>query len=639
MQNELLPLIPDYLPLGIIVYDKDGRLSYINKIALGMFSPTTNVYGINIFDDPNLTTIEKEKLGRGEDLSIETDYDFDRCPDHFYGTSLVGTRKYFVTQITIMRSSEGEIQGYVLNCEDVTAKKAQEIELIKSYKEIKSTQKELSLALEAGNLTAWNYKISDGVFYKFNNEASIAEKWSFESIRDYVHPEDRIRFMTLIDAVVNKRQLMSNNIVMRITNDHGDGYCHYNFMYSIKEDDQGAVDTVTFIRRDITDDVKYQQNLISAKNKAEEADKLKSTFLATMSHEIRTPLNAIVGFSQLLSETDEPEEKKEYKQLIETNSDTLLKLIGDVLDLSKIEAGSVDIDRHSLDVSPLCDDLFQSFKQRTNNPNVTLRLVNPYSKCVVKLDRYRFIQILTNFMTNAIKYTPQGEIVMGYECTPNQVKVYVRDTGIGISDDKKDQVFGRFEKLDDFAQGTGLGLSICKAIADTTGGKIGFESKVNEGTYFWYIGYTEVEFVEKALTEGEPLEPQTEEQSARSEQLYEAKDLNILVAEDNDSNFLLIQTLLKNSMLTRATTGIEAVEMTKNKDFDAILMDIKMPKMDGLKATTLIRQFNTTVPIVALTANAFNADKDAAMAAGCNHFMTKPIKKDELMDVLSRFCV
>ena len=246
------------------------------------------------------------------------------------------------------------------------------------------------------------------------------------------------------------------------------------------------------------------------------------------------------------------------------------------------------------------------------------------------------MQIFTNFATNAIKYTPQGEIVMGYECMPGQVRIYVKDSGIGIPEEKKNRIFSRFEKLDTFAQGTGLGLSICKAIADAPGGEVGFKSKANIGSEFWYIGYTDVEYVEKSEVADEDLNNKsTEHLSANSS--VKIKDLNILIAEDNDSNYLLIKKLLKDNQLTRTITGVEAIEKIKAQTFDIVFMDMRMPVMNGLEATSLIREFNQTTPIIALTANAFDSDRENALAAGCNHFMTKPVKKRELMDLLFRY--
>ena len=594
-----------------------------------------DIYNINIFDDPNITAEDKVLLKQGLNVSFETDYDFDLC-ENFYETPIKGIKKYFVTKVTIMRDPEGNRQGYLLACEDITVKKAQEREIIESYKKIKATQKELSLALNAGKLSSWNYNIKEGLFCKFDVHIENIEKRSLQSIYESIHPDDRNKFMALLEVVAHKQKLPENRIILRVLENNATDYSYSSFTYSAVEDEAGNVVVITFIQRDITEDIIYQQNLITAKNKAEEADKLKSTFLANMSHEIRTPLNAIVGFSELLTETDDAEEKFEYKQLIETNSEILLKLIGDILDLSKIEVGSIDINRQKLNLCQLCDELYRSFQQRIKNPKVILKLINPYTKCVANFDKYRFMQIFTNFATNAIKYTPQGEIVMGYECMPGQVRIYVKDSGIGIPEEKKNRIFSRFEKLDTFAQGTGLGLSICKAIADATGGEVGFKSKANIGSEFWYIGYTDVEYVEKSEVADEDLNNKsTEHLSANSS--VKVKDLNILIAEDNDSNYLLIKKLLKDNQLTRTITGVEAIEKIKAQTFDIVFMDMRMPVMNGLEATSLIREFNQTTPIIALTANAFDSDRENALAAGCNHFMTKPVKKRELMDLLFRY--
>lgn len=639
MAQELLALMPEYLPLGVVVYDKDGFLKYANGIALAMFGVTMKeVYNINIFNDPNIVAEDKALLKKGLDVSFETDYDFD-LSQSFYETSIKGIRKYFVTKVTIMRDSEGNREGYILTCEEITKRKAQEQEILNSYKKIASTQKELSLALDTGKLVAWNYQITEGIFYKFNEQIENIEKHTFEDIFKGIHPDDQGGFLTLLDTIINKRELKNNNIVLRVADDNeSNEYCFYNFTFNAREDEEGNIAVITFIQQDKTEDIKYQQNLILAKNRAEEADQLKSAFLANMSHEIRTPLNAIVGFSQLIAETTEEEEKEEYKQLIETNSDILLKLIGDILDLSKIEAGSININRQELEISKLCEELYMSFKQRIRDSNVTLKLINPYTKCIARFDKHRFIQIFTNFVTNAIKYTPQGEIVMGYECTCGRVRLYVKDTGIGIPEQKKKRIFSRFEKLDDFAQGTGLGLSICKAIADATKGEIGFDSTENVGSEFWYIGYTDVEFTEKTELQDTKSTQRSTKKDLATSSISKMKNLKILVAEDNDSNFLLIKKIFTKNHLTRAITGVEAVEKAKTQTFDAILMDMRMPVMNGLQATSLIREFDHITPIIALTANAFDSDKDAALAAGCNYFMTKPIKKRELMELLLTLC-
>ncbi|MGL5272576.1 MAG: sensor histidine kinase, partial [Phocaeicola sp.] len=244
---------------------------------------------------------------------------------------------------------------------------------------------------------------------------------------------------------------------------------------------QGAIlriDDVTEYKRLIGD-------LEASMTKAEESDKLKSAFLANMSHEIRTPLNAIVGFSGLLQVTEDPEEKEEYIHIINSNNELLLRLIGDILDLSKIDAGTMNLHPETFDFSFFFEETYTSLKPQLENSRVDFLINNPFSKCIVTLDKNRCLQILTNYLNNAIKFTQKGHIRMEYDYKDNGLLILVEDTGIGISESNMNLLFQRFEKLDSFAQGTGLGLSICKAIAETMGGKVGVDSIEGEGTTFW----------------------------------------------------------------------------------------------------------------------------------------------------------
>lgn len=245
--------------------------------------------------------------------------------------------------------------------------------------------------------------------------------------------------------------------------------------------ENGSPDGIVIRVDDITD----REKMIEDLKHAIESDKLKSAFLANMSHEIRTPLNAIIGFSEILMTTTDEEEKQEFIRIINNNNELLLKLINDILDLSKIEAGAIELKYEEFDLSSYFEGMATSMKHRVTKPEIQLIAVNPYPSCVVKLDKNRVAQILTNYVTNAIKYTKEGYIEMGYEQVERGIRFYVKDSGIGIPDEKKLKVFMRFEKLDEFAQGTGLGLSICKAIAESMGGKVGFESKYGEGSLFW----------------------------------------------------------------------------------------------------------------------------------------------------------
>ena len=400
------------------------------------------------------------------------------------------------------------------------------------------------------------------------------------------------------------------------------------------------IDGIVIRVDDITDRERMIEELRQAKLLAEQSDKLKSAFLANMSHEIRTPLNAIVGFSDLLMNSEEQADREEYMQIINTNNELLLKLINDILDLSKLESGSVELKYEDFDLAEYFNGMASSMKQRIVNPEVRLVTINPYDVCLVKLDRNRVAQVMTNYVTNAIKYTPKGSIEMGYEVMDTGIRLYVKDTGIGIPEEKKNKVFHRFEKLDEFAQGTGLGLSICKAITESMGGSVGFESKYHEGSLFWAI----IPCNPEVKTGREPerhIGPSIDEENMTyGRNLNAALDRKtILIAEDISSNYLLLSAMLcKHYNLLHAMNGQQAVEMAKNYRIDLLLMDMKMPVMDGLTATVEIRKFNKELPIVALTAHAFDSDKAAALEAGCNDYLAKPVDKARLMSVLRKYC-
>lgn len=260
MQNKLLSLIPEYLPLGLVIYDKDGYLKYANNIAFAMFGTTMEeVLDINIFDDPNITSEDKSELKRGLNVSFETDYDFDLCGERFFNTGIKGARKYFVTKVTVMRGIDGDLQGYLLTCEDVTEKKEQE-------RKIRSIQRELALALNAGKLVSWNYQIEEKMFYRFDYRIENIQKRTLESICDGIYPDDRESFIELLNAIINKSNISDDNIVLRVIEEGWEDYRYCNFTYCAREDEKGRISVITFVQQDITEDIIYQQNLIFLKN-------------------------------------------------------------------------------------------------------------------------------------------------------------------------------------------------------------------------------------------------------------------------------------------------------------------------------------------------------------------------------------
>ena len=384
---------------------------------------------------------------------------------------------------------------------------------------------------------------------------------------------------------------------------------------------------------DITNLQNIEQELIKARIKAEQSDRLKSAFLANMSHEIRTPLNAIVGFSQLLPAAETAEEKKLYSGIINQNSDILLQLINDILDLSKIEAGTLEYIKRPMNLGEVCRTIYAVHKERVKE-GVTLVFDNEDENLFIEGDQNRIMQVITNFLTNASKFTYEGEIRLGFERTDKNIRVYVKDTGIGIEPEKVDHVFERFVKLNSFAQGTGLGLSICQMIIEKIGGEIGVTSELGKGSTFYFtIPY------EEAGELGEIFKmSKTESKGNTVNRVQQIK--KILVAEDVESNFILLKNLIgREYTLLWAKDGVEAIEMYKQYQPDLILMDIKMPRMDGLEAMHIIRSYSKEVPIIALTAYAFETDKELALEMGCNDFVTKPVSKEALEKALEKFSV
>ena len=265
------------------------------------------------------------------------------------------------------------------------------------------------------------------------------------------------------------------------------------------------------------------------------------------------------------------------------------------------------------------------------NPNVVLRLDGPNSECWVLLDRNRLKQVWMNFLTNAVKCTKSGYIKMGYSIEREGIRIYVEDSGVGIPEELQERVFGRFQKLNEFAQGTGLGLAISRAIIEGAGGEVGFTSTPGIGSTFWAWIPCEISTQEEHTpTISQPLQHQL------SLNEIDKKELKILIAEDNDSNYSLVQHILKNYHLTHVQNGAEAVNKVREEEFDLVLMDMKMPVMGGLEATRKIREFNNRIPIIALTANAFDADRISALDAGCNEFLAKPLKKSQLLELFSK---
>ena len=413
---------------------------------------------------------------------------------------------------------------------------------------------------------------------------------------------------------------------------------------------------IVSIEWDITQLELMRRELIESKEKAETSDKLKSAFLANMSHEIRTPLNAIVGFSRIISESDNAEERREYYEIVDANNERLLQLINEILDLSKIESGIVEFTYGPVRLHTLCKEIHDAHVFRCPQ-GVELRFDSPDEALSIHSDKNRIFQVFSNLIGNAFKFTTEGSVSYGYKQEGERVVFYVKDTGLGIEPEKLGRVFQRFAKLNNFAQGTGLGLSICKTIIERLGGEIAVSSEVGTGTTFTFwlplenviqdtetgtnshlpgeaVGTQPSEVLPAKEDTTRPKEETTEKEEDLRTTAAGTEKATILIAEDTDSNFDLLNAILgRKYRLVRARDGMEYDEVNP----DLILMDIKMPNLDGLEATRIIRQLSAEVPIIAQSAYAYEHDRNAAEEAGCNDFISKPIAQEKLKEKIKKW--
>lgn len=374
--------------------------------------------------------------------------------------------------------------------------------------------------------------------------------------------------------------------------------------------------------------------------KAEKASRMKSLFLANMSHEIRTPLNAIEGFSRVMAETESSEERMKYLEIIESNNARLLSLINEILNLSRVESGEIVIKKSPVNLAELCKSIKQLFKFRCPE-TVNLLFVEPTMPIMMTTDENRLTQVLSNLISNALKHTFKGVIQYGYEVVEDgqRIKFFVKDTGTGIEPEFIGHIFDTYASKDaDQQKGYGLGLALCRIIIEKMGGSISVESVVNEGSTFTFV----LPFhgtIGGLATSNRTNTTTNNVRTIHIERQDESNMKTILVAEDEESNYELVRIVLQRRYrLLRAHNGIEAVTMNEDEHPDLILMDIRMPEMDGLDATRIIKEVNQNTPVIALSAYAFEENIKEAKAAGCDYFMAKPFRVEDLIEICAKYC-
>lgn len=480
-------IIFDKLPWGVELYDENGYLLDINNADLEIFGTTReNAIGLSAFENPNIPGWVSEKLRRGEDVSFLLDYSFNKVTEKgFYSTTVTEHVKHLRVKGVVLKDQQGVIMGFIYIVFDDT-------ENYHKTEEIQYSLAKLKAAVDTGESVIWEYDVAiDKLCTDFSLNDKIQDtsflnylkEDRFGSISDFMetlHPDDyqtvyEKKFKRLINGEIDKYVAVYRRIF------DGKVYWLNSNVRAYKYFDNGKPCKIISYTSNITDQREKELELLKVK----EADKLKSAFLANMSHEIRTPLNAIVGFSDLVAETDDPEDKQVYLDIIHKNNDLLLNLIGDILDFSKIESGMLKYNIEDVNIRELCMEAYMAGSLKVK-PGVKLIFEKDQPSVVIKSDPQRVTQVITNFVNNAIKFTNEGSITIFHEIGKDKVKVGVRDTGIGISESNKARVFERFIKINDFYQGTGLGLTISKTIIEYLGGSIGVDTVEGKGSTFWF---------------------------------------------------------------------------------------------------------------------------------------------------------
>ena len=482
--EKILRNIYKNLPAGVELYDKDGYLVDINDKELEIFglSDKNEALGVNLFDNPNIPLEVKERLRAKEDVNFSINYDFSKINQY------VDSRRNGIinltTKVTALYDSQNRFINYLFINIDTT-------ETTNAYTKIQEFE---NLFLLIGDYAKvgfahFNVLTRDGyaqdTWYRNLGEKEGTPMPQVIGVYAHVVPEDQAVLKNFVGEVKTGKATSLRKEV-RVCRENGKyTWTSINVMVRDYRPQDGIIEMLC-INYDITPLKETEQKLIIARDKAEELDRLKSAFLANMSHEIRTPLNAIVGFSSLLAETDSRNERQEYIKIVQENNELLLQLISDILDLSKIEAGTFNFVYTNVDVNETCAEIIKSMSMKVGK-GIELIFEEPFPECYLYTDKNRFTQVISNFINNALKFTQQGSITLGYEQVSHQkIKFYVRDTGMGIPEEKQKSIFERFVKLNTFVQGTGLGLSICKSIVSQMGGEIGVDSTEGVGSCFWF---------------------------------------------------------------------------------------------------------------------------------------------------------
>lgn len=613
-------------PIGIFIVDQSGKYVFSNQAG-------AKLVGYEVKELLNLNIIDMSS----KEVTEENKKQFEKLMKHgeiFFETRLKRKDGYTIDVILdAVRISEREYLGF---CREITEKKTAERQVLEREYMLKEAER-------ISNMGSWEIDFvtgktiwSDNFFHicGFPIQSFIP---TYELIISIVHPADRKLLSDVLEKSIQDKK--NYEIQYRIVRPDGETRWALN-RTEIIFNGHGETLKLKGTVVDITELKRIEEELIIARNKAEESDQLKSSFLSNISHEIRTPMNAVLGFSELLSEDNSsPEEKRKYLDIIRSSANQLMILINDILDISKLDVKQIKLKFEKCSLNDLFSELKLQFNKQkilNNKPDIEINTSVYFDdkNSFIYTDRIRLQQILNNLIVNSLKYTNSGFIKFGYLLkSPNTLLFYVSDSGKGIDTDKQKVIFDRFRQVDESSSakfgGVGLGLPIAKGMVELFEGSIWLESVINIGTTFYFtIPFKPVK-VEAEEIKTEP--------AMKNE--FKWKGKTILIAEDVESNFIYLKKILENSEVTifNSVDGLQTLELFKKENPDLILMDIDMPEMDGYEAAREIRKINKDIPIIAQTAYAFENEKQKCIENGCNDYISKPINKMKLLSMIQLY--
>ena len=627
--KERYRILVEESPVGVYQTDKDGKCIFTNRNWCKMAGLT-----------------QEEAMGDGWSKALHQD-DIEevfrnwqtmvaangKWGQEYRMKNKEGAVSWVYGTASSMYNKDGDVSGYVGINTDISKLKETEQALKDSNNRWRTLLQDIPNIAVKGydineKISYWN-KTSE-TFYGYLAEEAIGKK-----LTDLIVPEEAQPFVraAIAEMFTKKTPIPASELMLK----RKDGSSIPVFSSHTFVQTPGCEPELYCIDVDLSERKKAESELIEAKEKAVESDRLKSAFLANMSHEIRTPMNGILGFADLLKKPNLTNtQQQDYIRIIEKSGTRMLNIINSIVSISKIESGSMELDIKESNINEQIEYIHTFFKPEAESKGFQLLFKNAlaFEDSFIHTDREKLFAVLTNLVKNAIKYTESGTIELGYTKKDKYLEFYVADTGVGIDDDRQEAIFERFIQADisdkKALQGAGLGLSISKAYVEMLGGTLWVTSKKGKGSIFYFT-----------LPYNAAITAEIEITNSAENVDSDPKGLKILIVEDDEISFILIKLILKEGSreILHAKSGPEAIELCRNNpDIDLILMDIKIPVLNGYEATRQIREFNSDVIIIAQTAYGLTDDREKAMAAGCNEHLSKPLTKKKIFSMIQHFC-